>query len=280
MTVEERNFEESRIQITLTANNNGSGVGTPAVNGWSTSGDTHTATITYSADVLYEFDIEYSDKAGNPLSEDHPRESFYVDQTKPKVSITKIVDMSANNDAGNIGYIITATDINFDVITPKLIALVRKGDKFIPKELDVGGMTTVSNGRMYVVTNLPDDGVYKISCTVVDKAGNAFEDVTLSKDKEDKETYIEKRAGDDTLLTFSVNREGSTFNPDDNTINLLSRYYVQNVDHNVVIDEINVDTLDKRQVSINGKELTDSEYGFERSGGNDEQWYRYRYTID
>ena len=280
LTIEERNFEESRINITLTANNNGSGVGTPAVNGWSTTGDTHTTTIEYSADALYEFDIEYSDKAGNPLSEDYPRDSFYIDQTKPKVSITKIVDKSANNDSGNIGYIITATDTNFDVFTPKLTALVREGNRFIPKELDVGSMTTVSNGRMYIVTNLPDDGVYKIYCTVVDKAGNAYEEVTLSKDKEDKETYTEKRAGNDTLLTFSINREGSTYNMDDNTINLLSRYYVQQVDDNIVIEEINVDTLKKRQVSINGRELAESEYGFDSSGGNDESWYRYRYSID
>lgn len=280
LTIEELNFEESRIKISLTATDNGSSASVPSVNGWSTSGSTHTATITYSSDALYEFDIEYTDKAGNALREDYAKDSFYIDQTAPKVSITKIVDKSANNDAGNIGYIITATDTNFDVFTPKLIAIVREGNRFVVKELDAGSMTTVSNGRMYVVTNLPNDGVYKISCTVVDKAGNAYEDVTLSKDREDKETYTEKRAGNDTLLTFSVNREGSTFNLDDNTINLLSRYYVQQVDDNVVIDEINVDTLEKRQVSINGRDLSESEYGFEQSGGDDENWYRYQYSID
>ena len=280
LTIEERNFEESRINISMTANDNGSPVRTPGVNGWSTSGDTHTATITCSADALYEFDIEYNDKAGNPLSEDFQRDSFYVDQTKPKVSIQKIVDKSANNDSGNIGYIITATDTNFDVFTPKLTAIVKEGNKFVIKELDVGSMSNVSNGRMYIVTNLPDDGVYRITCTVVDKAGNAYEDVTLSKDREDRETYTEKRSGNDTLLTFSVNREGSTFNLDDNTINLLSRYYVQQVDDNVVIDEINVDTLNQKQVSINGRELAESEYGFEQSGGDEENWYRYQYTID
>lgn len=280
LTIEERNFEESRIKVTMTATDNGAAVSVPSVAGWSTGSNEHTATITYSADALYTFDIEYNDKAGNPLAEDFSEDRFYVDKTKPKVSITKIVDESANNDEGNIGYVITATDTNFDVFEPKLRSVVRNDDKFVVNEnLNAGSVSGITNGQTYTVTNLPDDGVYKISCTVTDKAGNDYEDVTLSRDKNDSETYVAKRSGKETLLTFSVNREGSSFDLDDNTINLINKHYIQEVDNPVVISEINVDTLNQRKVSINGKELEESEYTFNQSGGDSDNWFKYQYTI-
>lgn len=280
LTIDERNFEESRIKVTMTATDNGAAVSIPSVAGWSTGSNEHTATITYSADALYTFDIEYNDKAGNPLAEDFSEDRFYVDKTKPKVSIKKIVDESANNDEGNIGYVITATDTNFDVFEPKLRSVVRNDDKFVVTEdLKAGSVSGITNGQTYTVTNLPDDGVYKISCTVTDKAGNDYEDVTLSRDKNDSETYVAKRSGKETLLTFSVNREGSSFDLDDNTINLINKHYTQQVDKPVVISEINVDTLNQRKVSINGKELGESEYTFNQSGGDDNNWFKYQYTI-
>lgn len=276
LTVNEHNFETSRIQVSLTATDNGSAVSAPSVSGWTSNGDTHTATITYSNDALYSFDFDYSDKAGNKIA-DFEKQSFYVDKTNPKVSIEKIVDKSANNDAGNIGYVITATDTNFDVFTPVLTAIVRNGNTFEKKVIDAGSMSNITNGKTYTVTNLDDDGVYKITCTVVDKAGNAYSDVTLSR--KDGSTYNAKRSGKDTLLTFSVNREGSTFDIDKNTIKLLDRYYIQDVEKDVVIEEINADILEKKQVTLNGKKLNDSQYTVNHVGGGD-SWEKYTYTID
>ena len=276
LTVNEHNFETSRIQASLTATDNGSTVSAPSVSGWTSNGDTHTATITYSNDALYSFDFDYTDKAGNKIA-DFEKQSFYLDKTNPKVSIEKIVDKSANNDAGNIGYVITATDTNFDVFTPVLTAIVRNGNTFEKKVIDAGSMSNIANGKTYTVTNLDDDGVYKITCTVVDKAGNAYSDVTLSH--EDGSTYNVKRSGKDTLLTFSVNREGSTFDIDKNTIKLLDRYYIQNVEKDVVIEEINADILKKKQVTLNGKKLDESQYTVNHVGGGD-SWEKYTYTID
>lgn len=279
LTIEEHNFETSRIRITLTATDNGRTVTAPSATGWSTNGDTHTATITYSNDALYNFDIEYNDKAGNPLREDFQKDTFYVDKTNPSVTIKKIVDKSANNDEGNIGYIISATDTNFDVFTPVLTAIVKDGNSFKKTQIDAGAMSTISNGRAYSVSNLDKDGVYRITCTVVDKAGNAYSEVTLSKDRDGNSTYVEKRAGNDTLLTFSVNRDGSTFDLNDKTVELLDKGYVQRVNDDIVIDEINADTLEQKQVTLNDKKLKESDYKVEQTGGSD-NWYKYRYTID
>lgn len=278
LTIEEHNFENSRVNISLAATDNGRAVTAPGVSGWTSNGDVHTATITYSDDALYSFDIEYNDKAGNPLSEDFAQDRFYVDKTAPKVSISEIVDESANNDKGNIGYVITATDTNFDVFTPSLTAVVRDGISFKTKQFDAGSVSNITNGKTYTVTNLDDDGVYRISCIVVDKAGNAYTDVTLSH--EDGSTYTEKRAGEDTLLTFSVNREGSTYDIDNSTISLIEHYYVQNVEEDVVIDEINVDVLgDTQVVTLNDKELDNSQYTVKHTG-SESSWEKYTYTID
>lgn len=267
--------DKERINITVTATDDGKEIAAPVETRWTTNGNTHTATITYNADALYNFDITVKDKAGNE-SVDYAAESFYVDKTNPAVSITKIVDESANNDEGNIGYVITATDTNFDVFTPVLTAVVKEGNEFKTKKLDVGTLADINNGKTYTVTNLEADGVYRITCTVVDKAGNAYSEVTLTR--EDGSTYVEKRAGADTLLTFSVNRLGSTFELDSKTVDLLGKYYVQRVKDDVVLVEINADPLQEYKVSLNGKTLSESQYKVDHVGGEG-NWEHYTYTI-
>ncbi|MGN0316849.1 MAG: hypothetical protein ACI4E1_02825 [Lachnospira sp.] len=279
LTVIEHNFETSRIQIPLTATDNGRTASVPNVSSWTSKGDTHTATISYSVDAHYTFDFEYNDKAGNPLKEDVRSEDFYIDKTEPVVSIKKIVDKSANNDKGNIGYVITATDTNFDVFTPVLTAVVRNGSSFEKKVINAGSMSNISNGKAYTVTNLDSDGIYKITCKVVDKAGNAYSKVMLSRDREGKNTYEVNRSEGDTLLTFSVNREGSCFNIDKKTNVLLDKYYVQKVDNNIVIEEINADPLSEKQITLNGKILDSSKYTVTHLSSANE-WEKYTYTID
>lgn len=58
-------------------------------------------------------------------------------------------------------------------------------------------------------------------------------------------------SAEDTLLTFSVNREGSTFLMDDTSMELLNHYYIQSVTENITISEINVDPLKEYAVSLN-----------------------------
>lgn len=277
ITVTEHNFETSRINIALNATDDGQPAALPTVSSWTSSGDVHTATITYAADSLYTFDFDYEDKAGN-ASADMPEQSFYVDRTNPVLSITKIADESANNEEGDIGFIITAKDTNFGEFTPVLIAVVKEGDRFVTEQLDIGTTTNIDNGKEYTVTNLDADGIYRITCTVIDKAGNEYSEVTLSH--EDGSSYVENRSGEDTLITFSVNRDGSTYEIDEKTVDLAEKYYVQNVAEDVVVIEINADPLQEYDVNLNGKTLTeDTDYKVSQEGGNGE-WIKYTYTIN
>ena len=70
--------DRDRVNISMTATDDGENIGAPTVSAWRTEGNRHTATITYSTDALYTFDIEIRDKAGN-TSGDFERQSFYID---------------------------------------------------------------------------------------------------------------------------------------------------------------------------------------------------------
>lgn len=286
ITVTEHNFETSRVAVKLTATDNGAQAAVPTVSNWSTNGDMHTATITYAADSLYTFDFAYTDKAGNATA-NIDEQRFYVDKTNPEVTIKKVVtgegienkrlDDSANDNDGNIGFVITATDTNFDVFTPVLTAVVKNGDGFETKQLNIGTMSDIANGKTYTVSNIDTDGIYTIQCTVVDKAGNAYAEIHL--EDQNGSPYVENRSGNDSLVVFSVNRDGSTFMLDQTTSDMVHQYYVQNVLNDVVVVEVNADPLSEHHVTVNGKEAQEnSDYSVSQAGGNG-SWLSYTYKI-
>lgn len=276
ISILEHNFDASRVAVTITATDNGQPVNVPAISNWSKSGDTYTATVNYSVDALYTFDISYSDKAQNEAV-DFAQQSFYVDKTMPQMSITEIVDQSANNK-DKIGFVITATDTNFDVFTPVLTAVVKTETGFTTKELNIASITDIANGRVYTISNIDTDGIYRITCTLVDKAGNAYNAVTLHQ--ADGTPYVTERTAEDTLVEFSVNRDGSTFEVDEATKEVLDNYYVYDVKEDVVIVEVNANQLTSNTVSLNGKELVEgTDFTIATEGGNG-AWLRYIYTLN
>lgn len=277
ITIVEHNFDASRVEIVGVATDNGNAITFPAISGWKGEGDVHTTTITYNVDGKYSFDINFKDMASNAIV-DFVAQEFYVDKTNPVVSISGIVDQSANNYEGNIGFTITSTDTNFDRFKPVLTAVVMADGKFTTTEISVGTIENVANGQRYTVNNLTTDGIYSITCTVIDKAGNAYSEVIL--ENAEGNTYVEKRSGTDKLVTFSVNRNGSTFDIDSYTKELIESYYAQNVTQNVVIYEINADPIVESTVTLNGKTLvegTDYTVSLSNSEGS---WYKYSYNLD
>jgi len=203
--------------------------------------------------------------------------SFYIDKTAPVLAIENIIDESANNKE-EIGFVMKASDTNFDVFMPVLTAVVKNGNTYENKQIDVGEFSDITNGKMFTVKNVEADGIYRIMCTLVDKAGNVYNEVIL--DGVDGKTYAKKCSQGDTLLTFSVNRNGSTFEIDEKTIELIDRYYNQNVNYDIVVYETNVDTLKEYSVILNGKELVENtDYTVTYEGGNG-NWYKYKYTVN
>jgi hypothetical protein len=166
-----------------------------------------------------------------------------------------------------------------DVFEPKVTAVTLSKNGKIEKSLvETGVIGDVVNGKSYTIENIEEDGIYRVTCTVVDKAGNEYDSVYIV-DGEGNPTTVEKTARD-TLLSFSVNRNGSTFDLDENTLKLVDNYYVQNVNDDVVITEINADEIEKYQVTLNDKTLEEGrDYSITKEGG-DEDWTHYVYKID
>ena len=257
ITITEHNFNASGVTVTTTANLDGGSVAGPQASGWSSSGDTHTATISYPTDGDYTFTISITDMASN-VSDPYATDSFTVDLTKPTIEISNIEDHSANK--GTVAPVVTLNDTNFDRSNVNIqLTGVHKG------VVNTANMyTTADTGKGQIITfanfgkNMDD--IYTLKAETTDKAGNAYS----------------------TEIVFSVNRDGSTYQYNDYTEELLKKGYTNNP-KDIVVSEINVDslTLSELTLSKNGTVLTLKEgqdYDVQKSGG-DVSWKEYVYTI-
>ena len=258
ITITEHNFNPGEVTVTTTAQLDGAAASAPGVSGWSGSGDTHVATVSYSADADYTFTISATDLASN-VSDPYATESFTVDQTKPTVEITNIEDYSANN--GEVAPVITLNDINFD--SGKTVVHLTGANK---GGVDTTGMyTSVASNKGQTLTfyNFKEnmDDIYTLTAETTDKAGNQYS----------------------TSKIFSVNRDGSTYLYDDYTEELIKNGYT-NDPKNLVVSEINVDTLTFQELTVseNGTQKTlEQNKDFEVSeSGSDVSWKEYKYTIN
>ena len=258
ITITEHNFNPGEVTVTTTAQLDGAAASAPGVSGWSGSGDTHVATVSYSADADYTFTISATDLASN-VSDPYATESFTVDQTKPTVEITNIEDRSANN--GEVAPVITLNDINFD--SGKTVVHLTGANK---GEVDTTGMyTSVASNKGQTLTfyNFKEnmDDIYTLTAETTDKAGNQYS----------------------TSKIFSVNRDGSTYMYDTYTEELIKNGYT-NDPKNLVVSEINVDTLTFQELTVseNGTQKTlEQNKDFEVSeSGSDVSWKEYKYTIN
>lgn len=256
VVITEHNFNVDRVTITHTATDDGAKTTKPTISGWTTDGDKHTATISYSKDAKYTFDIAVDDKAGN-TSADYRKETFFVDTTMPTLEITGVADQSANN--GDVIPVVTYSDTNYDAdkVTITLSGANRKG-----VELD-GSYKGIHNGRTFTFKNFAKekeiDDIYTLTATLTDKAGNTTE----------------------KTITFSVNRFGSSYALNKEAEKLNGTYVKEPVD--VVITETNADELSNIKITLfrdgETKVLEEGDdYKIEVAGGNG-HWYHYTYTV-
>ncbi|MGI6153060.1 MAG: Ig-like domain-containing protein [Christensenellaceae bacterium] len=180
IVIYERNFRPEDVEIHIT-NTDGT---IPAISGWTTVWNaanpdmtTNTATVRYSADGDYTFDIRYSDNAKNAAAafEQH---AFTIDQTAPRIAVTydnnEVVDglyYAASRTAT-----ITITEHNFE--TSRIQITGRATDD--GKAADFPSASSWSSrGDTHTATiRYMDDARYTFTIAYTDKAGNeaaAFE---------------------------------------------------------------------------------------------------------
>lgn len=252
----EHNFDPALIDVVTTAD----GAGAPSVSGWSRNGDHNVATVTFSADADYTFDITGMDQAENPLDE-YETDHFVVDQTAPELEIFDIENMSANN--GTVMPGIRYYDRNYDANGS---VILMRGERSGVQEMN--GSKTVTAGGMEIrlddFAHTPEmDDLYTMEATVYDLAGNSSE----------------------ASVVFSVNRFGSVYTFDNETDLLVGeggKYYTKE-EQDIVVTETNVDTLEFKEITcnLNGnlRTMAEGEDYTVKVSGSDVSWKQYTYTI-
>ncbi|WP_052352969.1 InlB B-repeat-containing protein [Neobacillus dielmonensis] len=258
ITINEHNFDTSRIKVTGSASDGGAQAAFPGVSGWTTRGDVHTATINYSADGKYSFDIDYTDMAGN-VAADYKADEFFVDQTAPELTITGVEDQSANN--GDVAPVISYADTNFN---KNSVSISLTGANRGTVKLD-GSLADTPNGQVYAFKNFDktkeNDDLYTLTATLVDFAGNTSTQT----------------------IRFSVNRFGSVYVFDE-ALKKIEGKYVKN-ETDVIVTETNVDSLNQDSINVkmtkNGTPADlkkGPDYSVSETGGSG-KWSQYTYVV-
>lgn len=259
ITVEEHNFDEKRFEASVTPQ--------AGISGWTSIGDTHRATVTFSGDEHYTFSVTCQDLAGNEM-DPFTEEDFYIDTEAPEISITGVLDGSAN--AGDVVPVVSVRDTNFDADGVKITLTNSRGG-----EIALNRETSVSEGgHVYRLSNVNDqpDEIYTLHAAGTDLAGNESE----------------------LNCSFSLNRHGSTYDLSGMTALVNKVYTRYNSMEDLHITETNVDEVEGFSIYIsrNGELLTAGEGNVQpvsqdgnqirydvKSSGDPAMGYRYEYTI-
>lgn len=258
VTIKEKNFETSRIEIIGQASDNGEKKDFPKVSSWTSQGeDVYQAAISYEEDAHYTFSAKYTDKAGNPEKQEL-KDDFYIDKTEPVLEFKEIEDKSANN--GKVAPVVVWSDTNYG----SQAEIRLKGSNRGKAEL-FGNYKELENGSSFIFDDFDYiqewDDIYTLSASITDLAGN--------------ETSKE--------IIFSVNRFGSVYVMEKESRNIGGTYIQKEQD--IMLTETNVDSLPEESVRVkvshngNTQDLKrGSDYTIDREGG-DGSWTRYRYLI-
>lgn len=237
IVITEHNFDVNRVIFTRTASLSGSNITLPSIN-WSNNGDVHTATINYSADGDYTFNIAMDDMAGNTnngvdYGPSVAANDFTVDQRIDSVGISfsnnetgTVTDLRSFNDI--VRAIINVNDVNYDNVN---VTLTRQTRNSTDEEIE--SLLAIPNGNgTFTSDNFPDeienDGIYHLTVVLTDKAGNS-------------NTAEE---------TFTVNRYGSVYVFNDVLNNAISNTYNQSLSGNVVITEYNASPISEEIIQV------------------------------
>ena len=265
IVINEANFDAGDVEVSVTKN----GKKYPVKVSWDKDNvDVHTGTFTLYQDGDYVVSVRYKDKSGNKMK-DYKSNQLTLDTAKPTVKVSNIKANTANKDE-KYGFVITVSDTNLNLSSLKLSLKALLQNQTEPKEIDLGNARTVVSGQTYTYTvdNLPEDGLYTLTCSVADMASNGTSQIVL----DDGASYDK--------VQFSINRNGSTFGYGNQFAeDLVIQYYIYSVNEDVVIVETNVDPIEQYKVMLNGEELEEGTGYTTTQTAEKNQWSKRTYTI-
>ena len=297
LTVDEHNFDENSAT-------NGITVIKKAIDGteedisesirnlisWSSNGDTRTATFELPDDGEYTIDMSFVDMAGNNTDEGGIR-SVFVDQHDPIVKVTGIRNESANAD-DEIIPVVTISDKYYDAEhgLDSIQLFNGLGEDVTEKYLNTDGASEVvidtendTQIQTFTFNNITEDDIYRIVVVHTDLSGRQNSVMTVLNAKGDEEEFS---LADDAKERFSVNRNGSTYTANQETLDIRGEY-VQSAT-NVRIIETNVDELDPDSIHIglthdnNNRDLINgTDFTYEvPPAENESGWHIYEYVLN
>lgn len=265
ITVEEHNFDPNLFKIEAPVSaGNGDEAAPAQIGGWTSNGDTHTATVTFPGQGVYTLSVSGEDLASNK-SESYTSPEFVIDTIKPKIDIQNVVNRTAY--AGEVAPTAAVHDTNLadgtSIEVSKISYPLSKDD---PNPYAGAAINTSATDKSVSYLNPAktkgNDGVYTLTVQAVDLAGNT----------------------ESEAVTWSVNRFGSTYVISDNTGKMLDQYLKSAKTTDVKVTEINPSGLDDNKTSV---ELTrDTKNTTLKSGDNyttdadtTSGWSEYNYTV-
>ena len=284
ITVTEHNFDTSDkadFVNNITASLNGKTINKPSVSSFKRQGgsDKWVATVKFDADGDYTLAFKVTDKAGNVFDvkkntsgvfSGNAASDFTIDKTAPTISITNAL---ANNHSYKTvpTIVLTEKDNNCSNITSSVEGTYyddnTKSLKKLSLKANSNGVLTADHRTQNEVkySVVEKDGIYTITVSCVDLAGN----------KSDTKT-----------LRFTKNAEGSVFIPSADLSKLNNGYSNSaKLSKKLYIDEYSANEIKNADyyININGKRVSKNIISRKLVKDNSSAnggWYHYRYTID
>lgn len=255
ITIKDKAFADNLVSVESLNPSGGNGL--PSISGWTASGDTHTAKISFMEDGSYGFRVKCVDLADN-AAKDYLGEVFIIDRSAPEVVFGGVRKNSANN--GVAAPTLKCTDTYLDEAGTQIILTGTNHGQLS----GIAQKSTIKDGIQMVYPDFEHtqdmDDFYTLTVKAVDLAGNETEDE----------------------LNFSVNRFGSTYRISTDTQKIVSGYYIGKAP-TITVTEINIDELEYGEVTISkdGQTVTlkqGSDYAVAKEG-EEENWKSYTYSI-
>lgn len=250
ITVKERNYDTNKVHIsaTRTLGNKTVKVNIP----WKNTSFVSKASKTLSETGTYKISVYAIDKAGNRSKTQTV--NFTVDTVPPELTINGVTEGKtySYND-------VIAPSVSFhdDYLEGRTITVTRAGRDWYSRLAKSEGTGSIKFADFQKIKN--NDGLYTMSVTVSDKAGNST-----------KKT-----------VSFTVNRFGSSFKYN-KAVNDLKSKAVKNVTEDLVITEYNVSKLSKtkNQLKHDGNAIKNSAKTENGAPSNGYRSYRHIYPAN
>ena len=239
VTVVDNNFDPSLVNYS----------GTGGLSGWSSNGNVHRATATFSEDGDYGFNVTASDKATNPVEAPYDSGRFIIDKTKP------ILDVSGIKDGVSYKKDVTMTakigDAHLDKSKTAVKVEGRRGT-----EVKLTGNLDAQGGELVMPNpdkDIKNDDLYSMTAVATDLAGNEVKAQNI----------------------FSVNRNGSQYSFLHK--DYLGKYY-QKLPEDVVLHQDSVDQLDMSKYKLvvirdgQAVPVPDNMWDVKETGGKHANW--------